>query len=283
MILVTGANGMVGSYAKEVFGEKEVILTDLPEMDITDKDKVFGLIEKHKPEFVLHLAAETNVDKCESQVDHAFRTNTVGSQNVALACQKAGAVMIYISTGGIFNGGPGMLHTEFDVPDPQNIYSRSKYEGELAVKDLLNKYYIFRAGWMIGGGPQKDKKFVGKIIELLRTKDRIEAVNDKYGTLTFAKDLLRGIRHMIKTGRYGVYHMVNNGLCTRYDVAKEIVKLVKPRAQVVPVSSDRFPLPAKRPASEAMKTYKMDLMDIDIMPGWQTSLSEYVRQWTGTK
>ncbi|MEK7375844.1 MAG: NAD(P)-dependent oxidoreductase, partial [Candidatus Margulisiibacteriota bacterium] len=254
-----------------------VIMTDLPEMDVTDKKKVFSLVERYKPEFVLHLAAETDVDKCETEIDHAFRSNTIGTQNVALACQKTGAVMIYISTGGIFNGAMGKVHTEFDVPDPQNVYSRSKYQGELIVKDLLNEFFIFRAGWMIGGGPGKDRKFVGKIIEFCRTKDTIEAVNDKYGSPTFARDFLSGIKETIKTGEYGLYHMVNSGgSCTRFDIAVEISRILKKNIVVKPVTSERFPLPAKRADSEAMKNYKLELMGRNIMPDWKKSLSEYV-------
>lgn len=282
MILVTGANGMVGSYVKEIFGEKEVILTDLPEMDVTDKEKVFAIVSKNRPEYVLHLAAETDVDRCEKEVDHAFRSNTIGTQNVALACQECGAVMIYISTGGVFNGKIGAIHTEFDKPDPINQYSKSKYEGEKIVKTLLNKYYIFRAGWMIGGGKARDKKFVGKIIELCRTKKDLEIVNDKFGSPTFARDFVSGIKQIIETNNYGLYHLTNKGSCTRYDIALELVKLLKVAVNVKPVGSDRFPLPAPRAASEAMRNYKLELMGIDPMPVWKESLKKYINDWSET-
>ncbi|KAF0135200.1 MAG: dTDP-4-dehydrorhamnose reductase [Candidatus Saganbacteria bacterium] len=279
MILVTGANGMVGSYVKEIFHDVELALTDIPEMDVTNKDLVFSLVAKYKPTTVLHLAAETNVDKCESEIDHAFRTNAMGTYNVALACQKFNAVMIYISTGGVFNGHAGQIHTEFDSPAPLNIYSKAKYEGELIVRDLLHKYYIFRAGWMIGGGSAKDKKFVGKIIELCKTRDEIEVVNDKFGSPTFARDFLRGINKIIKTGNFGLYHLANTGVCSRYEIALEIVKLLGREVMIIPVSSDRFPLPAQRAASEAIKNYKLDLLGINPMPSWKQALEEYIKEW----
>lgn len=281
MLLVTGANGMVGSYVKEVFSDDEVFLTDLPEMDVTDKDKVFSIISSKKPRFVLHLAAETNVDLCEKEHDHAYKVNAIGTYYVALACKKFNCTLIYISTGGVFNGKGKYVHTEFDKPDPLNVYARAKYEGEKFVKNFLTNYYIFRAGWMIGGGPNVDKKFVGKIIELLNTKESIEVVNDKYGTPTFAKDLLMQIKKIIKTDNYGLYHLANNGgSSTRYEIALEIAKILGKKTKIIPVSSDRFPLPAPRAESEAIRNYKLDLMGLNFMPDWRESLKQYIKDWS---
>ncbi|MBU0573289.1 MAG: dTDP-4-dehydrorhamnose reductase [Candidatus Margulisbacteria bacterium] len=279
MILVTGANGMVGSYVKEIFDDEELVLTDLPEMDVTDKSKVFNIILKHKPDLVLHLAAETNVDKCETEIDHAFRTNTIGTQNIALACKEIKAQMVYISTGGVFNGRKGQIHTEFDCPDPANVYSKAKLEGEFIVRDLLTDYYIFRAGWMIGGGPEKDKKFVGKIIELCQTKDQLKIVNDKFGSPTFARDFVAGIKKVIKTGNFGLYHLVNSGCVSRYEIAQEIVKNLNKDVRLEPVSSDAFPLPAPRAESEGMKNFKLELQGMNPMKEWKSSLAEYVKEW----
>lgn len=279
MMLVTGSNGMVGSYLREIFSDEQLALTDLPEMDVTKKEQVFALVEKYSPSTVLHLAAETDVDKCETVIDHAYRVNAIGTYNVALACKKYSAEMIYISTGGVFNGQAGRVHTEFDRPDPVNVYSKAKHEGEKLVRDLLKKHYIFRAGWMIGGGRLKDKKFIGKIIELCRTKAEIEVVNDKYGSPTFARDLLAGIKKVITTGNYGLYHLVNGGACTRYEIALEIVRHLGLKVRIKPVTSERFHLPAPRAASEAMRNYKLDLMGINPMPDWRTALAEYIKEW----
>lgn len=280
MILVTGANGMVGSYVREIFKDEDLVLTDIPEMDVTNPDLVFGLVSKHKPQIVLHLAAETDVDKCEKEVDHAFSVNALGVQNVALACQKYGSVMIYISTGGVFNGKKSEQKTEFDEPDPVSVYSKAKYEGEKLMINLLDKYYIFRAGWMIGGGPKKDKKFVGKIIDLCKTKKEIEVVDDKYGSPTFARDFVAGIKKVIGTGYFGLYHLVNSGVVNRYEIAIEIVRILGVDVKILPVSSDRFPLPAPRAESEAMRNYKLDLLGINPMPFWKDSLKRYVKEWT---
>jgi dTDP-4-dehydrorhamnose reductase len=279
MILVTGAKGMVGSYIGEVFVDEELALTDIPEMDVRDKGKVFNLVKKHRPQVVLHLAAETDVDKCEKEIDHAYSTNALGVENVALACQCFDAEMVYISTGGVFNGKPRQVHTEFDLPGPLNVYSKAKYEGEKIVQRLLSRFYIFRAGWMIGGGPARDKKFVGKMVELLTTRKEVEVVDDKFGSPTFARDLVKGIKKIIKTGNYGLYHLVNTGVCNRYEIALEMARILGTDVKIRPVTSDRFPLPAPRAASEAMRNYKLDLLGLNPMPGWKEALAEYVKEW----
>ena len=278
MIFVTGANGMVGSYLEEVFSGGKLVLTDIDTLDVTDPVKVRNEIKKRKPEFVLHLAAETDVDRCEKEADHAYLTNALGTQNVALACQEAGAVMIYISTAGVFGGGKSEPYTEFDQPDPANIYGRAKWEGEKIVRFLLDRYYIVRAGWMIGGR-EKDKKFVGKIVRQFGEKDKILAVNDKTGTPTYARDLLEGIKKLITTGYFGLYHMANTGVCSRYAVAVEIGKILGKKTPVEPVPSSVFPLPAPRADSEAMRNYKLELLGVHKMRPWQEALSEYLKNW----
>ncbi len=279
MLLVTGSNGMVGSYINEVFCDEEKVLTDLPGLDVTDKEKVFAVMSKHKPDFVLHLAAETDLGRCETDPDHAYSVNTMGTQNVALACMEYGATMIYLSTGQVFTGEARKVHTEFDVPSPLNIYGRSKYEGEKLVQQLLKKYYIFRAGWMFGGGPSKDKKFAGKILELCATKKELQVVDDKFGPPTFARDVLKGVKKLMRENNYGLYHLVNGGCATRYDFAKEIVKNLNKHIVVKPISSNQFPLLAPRPQSTAMKNYKLQLLGIDPMRNWQEALKEYINEW----
>ena len=278
MIFVTGADGMVGSYLKEVFSGEKLVLTDIDTLDVRDPGKVKKEINKMKPEFVLHLAAETDVDRCEKEAGHAYLTNALGTQNVALACQETGAIMIYISTAGVFGGEKTEPYTEFDQPNPANVYGRTKWEGEKIVQFLLNRYYIVRAGWMIGGR-EKDKKFVGKIVRQFSEKDKILAVNDKIGTPTYARDLLEGIQKLMKTGYYGLYHMTNKGVCSRYDVAVEIGRLLGWKTPVEPVSSDLFPLPAPRARSEAMRNYKLELLKIHKMRPWQDALREYLENW----
>lgn len=283
MILITGANGMVGSYVKGIFNDEDLYLTDIDTLDVTDYQSVETMVNKVKPDIILHLAAKTDVDKCEMEIDDTYRTNTIGTQNMALICQKKNILLVYISTAGVFGGQKLESYTEFDEPNPANIYGWSKLEGEKIVQNLLNEYFIVRAGWMFGGG-SKDKKFISKIIKLSEEKDELNVVSDKIGSPTFAKNLLEGIKRLVATKYYGLYHMTNKGTCSRYEVSLEIMKILGKKTKVNPVSSAYFPLPAPRARSEAMRNYKLDLLGLNTMPTWQEALKEYLTmEWLGRK
>jgi len=280
-MLVTGAGGMVGSYVPEVFSDYELALTDtvngLPNLDVRDPTSVKKAVAETKPDIVLHLAAATDVDRCEQEPDWAYHNNAVGTQNVALACQALDVVMVYISTAGVFWGDKPDPYNEFDVPNPANVYGHSKLAGEHIVASLLRRFYVVRAGWMIGGG-SRDKKFVGIIARMiLEGKNPLRIVSDKIGTPTYAKDLLKGIHRLLETGYYGLYHMANKGTCSRYDVAMELRRILgRPKVEMLPVSSAYFPLPAPRANSEAMRNLKLELLGLDGMRPWQDALGEYV-------
>lgn len=280
-ILVTGAGGMVGSYVPEIFAGETLLLTDIVEgferLDVCDPTAVMKAMADATPDLVLHLAAATDVDRCEQEPELAYRTNAMGTQNVALACLAHDVPLVYISTAGVFAGDKPEPYIEFDSPNPANIYGRSKLAGEGMVASLLRRYYIVRAGWMVGGG-DRDKKFVGKITRLIRDgHTQIQAVDDKWGSPTYAKDLLGGIRRLVDTGFYSLYHMVNQGCCSRYEVALVIRDaLQRPDVQVAPVSSDRFPLPAPRARSEAMRNFKLELLGLDGMRPWQEAVRDYI-------
>ncbi len=170
-VLTTGAGGMVGSYID--FGIK----TTRRDLDITDLNETVKVIKSHKPEAIIHLAAETDMERCERDPKHAYLINSIGTYNVAIAAKEIGAKLVYVSTIGVFGGDSSGAYCETSEPNPQNYYGRSKYLGELIVKGMLDDYIIARAGWMFGGGPLKDKKFVAKIIKQLKSKE-IKAVND---------------------------------------------------------------------------------------------------------
>jgi len=273
----------VGSYVSEIFKGNELALTDridgFAHLDVCEPTAVMKAVGDTKPDVVLHLAAATDVDRCEQEPDWAYHTNAIGTQNVVLACQAFDVIMVYISTAGVFWGDKPEPYIEFDVPKPANVYGRSKLAGEHIVSSLLRRYYIVRAGWMIGGGG-KDKKFVGKITRLIvEGKNPLRIVSDKLGTPTYGKDLLKGIRKLLETDYYGLYHMVNKGTCSRYEVALEIRKILEREdVEMIPVSSAYFPLPAPRAHSEAMRNLKLELLGLDGMRPWQEALREYLTQ-----
>jgi dTDP-4-dehydrorhamnose reductase len=285
--IVTGANGMLGDSLCPLLVNKgyNIAATDIAantnifKLDIRNLDEAMNFIKKQKPSIIFHLAAETDVDKCELNENHAYETNAKGTENIAMCCKKLDIPMVYISTGAVFDGEKEGGYTEEDITSPVNIYGRSKLEGEKAVKSLLSKYYIIRAGWMIGGH-DKDKKFVWKIVELLKTKKEISAVTDKFGTPTFTKDLSKGIYDIVVKGQYGLYHSVNNGgICTRFDIAEKIIEYLNKKDVILKsVDSNAFPMPAPRPKSEALINYKLSSMGMNSMRTWQEALKEYIEE-----
>lgn len=288
-ILVTGAAGMLGSTLCPILKEKghEVYATDVDRsdegieyLDVRNHKQVKETIEKIKPDIIMHLAAETDVDKCELEPDHAYLSNTIGTQNVALICQKHDIEVVYISTIGVFDGDKPEPYTEFDEPNPINVYGRSKLEGEKIVQNLLKRYYIVRAGWMVGGGPGKDKKFVAKIIKLLDKTGELKVVTDKIGSPTYTVDFSRCLADLIETGYYGLYHCTNEGYASRFEVARKTVEFLgRSDITIKPVSSAYFPLPAPRARSEMSKNYKLELLGMDRMRHWEEALKEYVTKY----
>lgn len=280
LILATGAKGMLGSYLHSVYTSDEIVVTDLSDLDVRDRDQVRAAIERNRPTHVFHLAADTDVDRCEKDPDNAYVTNVLGTLNVALACQEYDVVMTYISTVGVFGGiDKAEAYTEYDIPSPVSVYGRTKLEGEHVVRDLLRRYFIVRAGWMMGGGPGKDRKFVGRLAALIQTRDEVMAVNDKWGSPTYAKQFVFNLRVLVESGYYGLYHCVNSGMCSRYELALEIARILSPQTRVTSVSSASFPLPAPRPRSEAARNYKMDLLGLNKMTDWRGALRDYLGSW----
>jgi len=269
---------MLGSALCRLFGERhEVIATDVEEMDVRDYTLVFRTLQDEEPDLVVHLAGITDVDGCERHPDLAYSVNALGTKNVALACQRVDAAMVYVSTLAVFDGTKCEPYTEFDKPNPQSQYAKAKYHGELVVRDFLDRYYIVRAGWLFGGG-QQDKKFVGRIIDLARTRTELMVVNDKFGSPSYTKDLSAGILQLLETRQYGTYHMVNTGPgCSRYEIAQRVLEYAKiDGCTLIPCSSAHFPLAAPRPRMEAGCNYNLELMGLEFMRPWQDALKEYI-------
>jgi len=279
-LFVTGAGGMVGSYVPDVFGDCELVVTDIVDgfesVDVTDGGSVRRAIEKVRPDVVLHLAAATDVDRCEKEPEWARRSNALGTENVVRACEGAGAVLVYVSTGAVFSGEQAEPYVESDPPGPVNVYAKAKLDGEYAVAARLSKYYIVRAGWMMGGG-KRDTKFVGKMAEFIAAgRTPLRAVADMRGTPTYARDLLGAVKRLLATGAFGLYHAGNAGSCTRYDMALAIRESIgRPEIVVEAVDSSAFPLPAPRGRSEAIRSLALERLGFAPRP-WRDALHAYV-------
>ena len=268
--LITGGNGMVGSYAD--FGTK----LSKGELDVSNLSAVMTVAKKYRPKVILHLAALTDLDYCEKNPAEAYLVNSVGTYNVALTAREVGAKLVYISTAGIFDGQKKGFYRESDLGNPQNHYGHSKYLGESAVQNILNDYIIARVCWMFGGGPTKDKKFVAKIITQFY-KPEIKALEDSWGSPTYGKDLVGALKKLIAKDARGIYHLAGKGRGSRYDVAKLIVQNMKSDVKVIPVKSSFFKLPAKRVGNEAL------ISKVKLMRPWREALVEYLEtEWKPT-
>lgn len=279
MILITGAHGMMGAYVRQTYEGQELCLAGRDTFDICNYPQGRDLFARIKPRLVIHLAAETNVDLCEQQPDHAFRVNVVGTQNVARLCAEHGAEMLFVSTTGIFGGTKPDEYTEFDEPAPVNHYGMTKCQGERIVRQLCPRSYILRAGWVFGGGPERDKKFVGKMVSLCVENAEIRVVDDKVGSPTYAADFVANARLVAESGYYGTYLLTGIGAATRHDIACEIVRILKLKTKIIPVSSAVFPLPAPRPRNDSARNLHLELLGLNRMRPWQEALAEYLRDW----
>jgi len=290
-IIVTGANGMLGSDICPVLRKKRHVVFEADIniasnesrqlfLDISDFASVEKLINNIKPDKIIHLAAETDVDKCELNPEYTYRVNADSTENIAEICKRKAITLVYISTAVVFGGEKDSPYLETDEPRPQSVYGKSKLKGEEAVRALLKKYFILRAGWMIGG-VEKDKKFVAKILRALESKDSLDVVNDRFGSPTFTKDFARCLADLISTTDYGLYHMVNEGGgCSRFELAKKIVSFLDHKGITVsPVNSNMFPLPAPRGYYEVLENQLLKELGMNTMRPWEESLKEYVLEW----
>lgn len=275
-VLVTGSQGMLGSSLCPVMAiEHSVSALAHQDLDITDTDKTIQMITDLRPDIVMHLASNANVDECELHPDLAYRVNSLGTWNVAAACHRCDATMVYISTDGVFDGTKGEPYTEFDSTNPLSIYSKSKLAGESYVKSILTNFYIVRAGWMFGGR-ERDKKFVGKILELAAKNSEIKAVNDKIGSPIYTYDLSVAISKLIRIPLYGTYHIANKGFCSRYEFAKKIVEYAGLDVNVKPVDSSVFKLASPRPPMTPLRNYCLDLLGKNDLRPWEDALKDYI-------
>lgn len=273
-ILITGANGQLGrELQKQLKNENaEVIATDVKDLDITDVKAVNKFFDEKKPDIVINCAAHTNVDKCEEQIDLAYKINAIGPKNLASASYKVGAEIVQISTDYVFSGDAKEPITEFDTPNPKSVYGVTKLAGENFVKTLNPKYYIVRTAWLYGDG----NNFVKTMIKLGKTHDEIKVVNDQVGTPTSTVDLAKVILKLVKEKNYGTFHCTCKGICSWYDFAVEIFRLTGISVKVNPCTTEEFPRPARRPKYSVLRNYMLELTTGDITRDWKESLKEYI-------
>lgn len=275
-VFVTGVRGQLGY---DVVNELEkrghtAIGVDIEELDITDAAAVEKMITEAVPDAVIHCAAWTAVDAAEDNEEKCRQVNVNGTENIAKVCKKLNCKMMYISTDYIFDGkGTRPWEPDDPVTTPLNVYGQTKYEGELAVRDNVEKFFIVRIAWVFGKG----KNFIKTMLNLGKTHDHLTVVNDQYGTPTYTYDLARLLVDMIETDKYGNYHATNEGgYITWYDFACEIFRQAGVAIEVEPVSSAQYAAKAKRPENSRMNKQKLVDNGFEPLPDWKDALGRYL-------
>ena len=287
-IYLAGSGGMLGDAFRHLFGElNEIRCTDidlnaewLSYLDFRDFDAYRRDVVEFAPDFLFHLGAHTSLEYCEEHPEDAYATNTLAVENAVHIANGLDIPLLYISTAGIFDGAQE-TYDDWDQPNPLGHYARSKYMGEQFVAANVRRYLVCRAGWMMGGGPAKDKKFIQKLMKQLKDgRTELNVVDDKLGTPTYTYDFARNVELLLDAGLWGVYNMVCSGVTSRLEVATYLIAALglTDRVKVTPVSSDFFAEEyfAARPASERLITAKLDLRGLNIMRDWRVCLDEYL-------
>lgn len=275
-ILITGANGMLAKAVREKFKNEELVLTDVEELDITNLKQVEKFVDGCKPNVIINCAAYTAVDKAEEDLDLARKINADGPKNLAIAAKKANSILVHISTDYVFGGNLSLeeIYKEDDEKAPETVYGITKLEGENAIIANTEKYYIFRTAWLYGDG----NNFVRTMLKLGKEKETLTVVSDQHGSPTYAVDLANIIAQALeKNIPYGIYHATNLGFTTWYDFTKEIFKVANISCNVVPVTSEEFVRPAKRPKNSMMAKEKLLDAGVEI-PSWEDALERYLKE-----
>lgn len=274
-VLVTGVKGQLGFDVVNELEKRgmEAVGVDIEEMDITDEASVEKVIREAMPDAVIHCAAYTAVDAAEDNEALCRRVNADGTRNIARMCKTLDIKMIYISTDYVFSGQGERAWEPEDDRDPQSVYGQTKYEGELAVQELLEKYFIVRIAWVFG---INGKNFVKTMLKLSENHDTITVVNDQFGSPTYTYDLARLLVDMIQTDKYGIYHATNEGICSWYEFACAIFREAGIPMNVKPVSSAEYGAKASRPANSRMSKEKLTENGFERLPSWQDALKRYL-------
>ena len=276
-VLVTGVKGQLGyDVVNELTKRGHIAIgTDIEEMDITNASSVDEVIKANAPDAVIHCAAYTAVDAAEDNVQLCRKINAEGTQNIANVCKELDIKMTYISTDYVFDGEGERPWEPDDERTPLNVYGQTKYEGELAVQNTVDKYFIVRIAWVFG---VNGKNFIKTMLNLGKTRDSLTVVNDQFGSPTYTFDLARLLVDMVETDKYGIYHATNEGICTWYEFACEIFKQAGMDVKVSPVSSAEYPAKAKRPSNSRMSKEKLTENGFEKLPTWQDALSRYLKE-----
>ncbi|MDX1993097.1 MAG: dTDP-4-dehydrorhamnose reductase [bacterium] len=279
-ILVTGAAGRLGGRLVEILTpHHEVTGIDIAEVDITDFAAIRAFILDAKPNIVLHPAAWTDVDGCAREPEKAIRINGFGAQHVAVATAEIGAAILYVSSNEVFDGRSGKAYGEYDVTHPVNPYAYSKWVGERAVMSLNPRHYITRTAWLFAHG---GKNFIQAILNAARAAARdgkpLRVVTDEVANPTYNDDLAEAIAHLIRTGRYGIYHLTNEGACSRYAFARYVLdRAGYSETPIQPIVSRQWARPSQPPTYTPLSSLAANSAGITLR-SWQQAVDAFLQK-----
>ncbi len=287
-IYIAGCGGMLGEAFYTQFKDdfilkctdKDVNETWLSFLDFRDFPSYKKDVLEFKPDYLFHLGAYTDLEFCELNPDETYNTNTIAVENAVYLANELDIPLLYISTAGIFDG-EKELYDDWDQPNPLGVYARAKYAGERFVIENAKRYLVCRAGWMMGSGPGKDKKFIQKLMKQIKEgKTELYIVDDKDGTPTYTHDFARNVKALIEKEYWGLYNMVCGGQTSRLEVATEMIRLLKleDKVKLTPVGSDFFKETyfAERPPCERLINRKLNIRGLNLMRDWRVALKDYI-------
>jgi len=273
--LLIGSLGQLGNEFKHYFQKNNIEFyeTDLPTLDVFNLDDVLEIFSNIKPEIVINCSAYNFVDRAEEDRWNPIKVNTIGVKNLAYACEKYDSFLVHFSTDYVFDGEKPTQYTEEDEPNPINFYGLSKYLGEQAISDILDSYLIFRVSWLYGYGTQN---FIVKFLHWVEDTDIVRIAIDEVSVPTSTFTVVDAVMKSLDEGLCGLYHLTNSGFASRYEWALEIKKNLGLRINIVPVNSEEFHLPARRPKFSAMSNQKIS-SDLNIeIPSWREELERFL-------
>ena len=271
-ILLTGSSGMLGLDLNRVLNKNhEVLATPSSSMDITDLNQIESQISTYKPDIIINSAAYTNVDECEFNPNLAYKVNSIGAKNLAIACDKFNSKLIHISTDYVFNGENDRPYTENDKTEPINIYGETKLKGEEFIQNICDNYIILRTSWLYG---INGNNFVKTMLELSKSHDEISVVEDQRGSPTYTYDLAIAIFELLKNDYSGVYHLTNRGNCSWLEFAKNIFEITGIDVDLKPVTSEEFPRAAKRPKYSVLNNEKWENAGLKPLRNYKKALND---------
>ncbi len=275
-IMITGARGQLGLELQAQLEKSNhlVIATDYEELDITDLRQVKDKLLLEKPEVVINCAAHTAVDKCEEDIENAYKINAIGPKNLAIVCDKVGAKLVQVSTDYVFDGENPLPRREDDITCPQSVYGASKLLGEEYTRTFCKKHFILRTAWLYGEG----HNFVRTMLKLAQTNKEINVVADQFGSPTSTKDLAKVIIELIQTEYYGTFHATCEGECSWYDFAEKIFCLTDMDVKLNKVTSEAYIRAAKRPKYSVLDNFMLKLYNMNYFRNWEDALRDYLEK-----